>query len=117
MRQYWALWLDHWARAAHHPNRASWQAQDYRSWRELIAALVAEGVARSEFRMVDQDAMATEVVALIDGLALQTFAELDGNVHPHQQEGTERGHNPRVPGLRLGCWSCSRLRSNYRDTT
>ena len=67
--------------------------------------------------MVDQDAMATEVVALIDGLALQTFAELDGNVHPHQQEGTERGHNPRVPGLRLGCWSCSRLRSNYRDTT
>ena len=49
--------------------------------------------------MVDQDAMATEVVALIDGLALQTFAELDGNVHPHQQEGTERGHNPRVPGL------------------
>ncbi len=30
--------------------------------------------------MVDQDAMATEVVALIDGLALQTFAELDGNV-------------------------------------
>ncbi len=46
--QYWTLWLDHWARAAHHPNRASWQAQDYRSWRELIAALVAEGVARSE---------------------------------------------------------------------
>lgn len=78
MRQYWALWLDHWARAAHHPNLASWQAQDYRSWRELIAVLVAEGVARSEFRMVDQDAMATEVVALIDGLALQTFAELDG---------------------------------------
>ena len=78
MRQYWALWLDHWARAAHHPNLASWQAQDYRSWRELIAALVAEGVARSESEWSIRTLWPPEVVALIDGLALQTFAELDG---------------------------------------
>ena len=84
---------------------------------ESSLLLGRRGRRTERIRMVDQDAMATEVVALIDGLALQTFAELDGNVHPHQQEGTERGHNPRVPGLRLGCWSCSRLRSNYRDTT
>jgi len=78
VRQYWALWLDHWARAAHHPNLASWQAQDYRSWRELIAALVAEGVARSEFRMVDQDAMATRGRGPDRRIGAETFAELDG---------------------------------------
>src|SRR5205807_2144074 len=55
VREYWALWLDHWARAAHHPGLASWQADDYRGWRALIASLVAEGVAAGEFRPVEPD--------------------------------------------------------------
>lgn len=78
LREYWALWLDHWARAAHDPGLASWQAGDYRAWRELVASLVAEGIASGEFRDLEPNATAIEVVALIDGLALQAFSEVKG---------------------------------------
>ena len=77
LREYWALWLDHWARAAHDPRLASWQSRDYAAWRELVARLIAEGVEQGEFRPVDAGAVATELVALIDGLALQAFFQLE----------------------------------------
>ena len=78
LREYWALWLDHWARAAHDPRLAKWQSQDYAAWRELVAGLVAEGIEQGEFRPVDALAVATDLVALIDGLALQAFFQVGG---------------------------------------
>jgi len=78
LREYWALWLDHWARAAHDRSLASWQSQDYAAWRELIAGLVTEGIEHGEFRPVDAVALAADLVALMDGLALQAFFQVEG---------------------------------------
>jgi AcrR family transcriptional regulator len=78
VRDYWSLWLDHWARAAHDPALAEWQFERYRAWRELTTGLVEEGVERGEFRPVDTPVVAAELIALIDGLAIQAFFETSG---------------------------------------
>ena len=73
VRDYWSLWLDHWARAVHDPQLAEWQGERYDAWRELAAGLIREGMQAGELRRVDPSAVARELMALIDGLALQTF--------------------------------------------
>ena len=81
VREYWSLWLDFWARAAHDPALARWQSERYRTWRQLIRDLIAAGVESGEFRPLDPEAAAVEIVALIDGLGIQAFFEL-GQVTP-----------------------------------
>ena len=81
VREYWSLWIDFWARAAHDRTLARWQSERYRTWRELIRGLVAAGVEAGELRPVDADAAAVDIVALIDGLGIQAFFEL-GHVTP-----------------------------------
>ena len=75
VREYWTLWIDHWARAVHDPALAQWQGERYAAWRELTTDLIEEGVAAGELRPVDSAAVASELVALLDGLALQAFFE------------------------------------------
>jgi AcrR family transcriptional regulator len=71
VRDYWTLWLEHWARAAHDPALAAWQAERYAAWRELVTGLVEEGIAAGELADADPAAVAAELIALLDGLALQ----------------------------------------------
>lgn len=73
VREYWSIWLEHWARAPHDPALAAWQSRRYRTWREVVAGLVDEGVTSGELGAVVPADVATELVALIDGLALQAF--------------------------------------------
>lgn len=73
VHDYWSLWLDHWARAAHDPALAAWQSERYRTWRELLAGVLEEGIAQGEFRSLATADTAGELIALIDGLALQAF--------------------------------------------
>lgn len=75
--EYWRLWLDYWARAAHDPALAAWHSERYRVWRGVVESLVARGVERGEFRPVDARAIAVELVALLDGLVIQ--AVFDGS--------------------------------------
>jgi AcrR family transcriptional regulator len=81
VRDYWTLWIDFWARAAHDRALARWQSERYKTWRELIRGLVAAGVEAGEFRPLDADAAAVDIVALIDGLGIQAYFEL-GHVTP-----------------------------------
>ena len=78
VREYWTLWLDHWARSAHDTELARWQSDDYAAWRRLLADLISEGIAAGEFVAVDAERVAAELVAFIDGLALQAFFRVDG---------------------------------------
>jgi AcrR family transcriptional regulator len=71
VRDYWRLWLDHWARAAHDPALAAWQHERYAAWQQLVTELIAEGEADGELAPVDRAAVAAELIALLDGLALQ----------------------------------------------
>lgn len=75
MREYWSLWLDCWARAAHDAALSEWQSERYASWRALVERVVAEGVRAGELRAADPAATATDLVALLDGLAVQAFFE------------------------------------------
>ena len=81
VRDYWTLWIDFWARAAHDRALARWQSERYKTWRELIRDLVAAGVETGEFRPLDADAAAVDIVALIDGLGIQAYFEL-GHITP-----------------------------------
>jgi AcrR family transcriptional regulator len=71
VHEYWRLWLDHWARATHDPELAKWQGERYAAWGELIGGLIAEGIEAGELAPADPAAAATELIALLDGLALQ----------------------------------------------
>ncbi len=81
VREYWSLWIDFWARATHDRELARWQSERYRTWRELIRGFVAAGIEAGEFRDVDPDEAAVDIVALIDGLGIQAFFEL-GHITP-----------------------------------
>lgn len=65
------LWLEYWSRAAHDPQLAGVHRERYRVWRGAIAGVLAEGVATGEFRKVEANEAAREIVALFDGLSLQ----------------------------------------------
>jgi AcrR family transcriptional regulator len=68
----WRLWIEYWARASHLPDLAALHSERYAEWRSTFAEIVAEGVESGEFRPVDPAATALTLVALIDGLGLQT---------------------------------------------
>jgi AcrR family transcriptional regulator len=76
VRDHWRIWLDLWARASHDAPLAGWQAERYRGSRRLVRDLIAEGVEQGELRGVDPDAAAVDVVAMVDGLAIQAFLEM-----------------------------------------
>jgi AcrR family transcriptional regulator len=69
--ELWRLWLDYWARAARDPELATVHHERYRVWRGAVERLIAEGIGTGEFRPVDPEVAATEVVGLFDGLGLQ----------------------------------------------
>jgi AcrR family transcriptional regulator len=73
MREYWTLWLDYWARAAHDRGLADWSAERYRIQAGIVADLLAEGVAAGELREVDPTQFATELSAIMDGLGVQAY--------------------------------------------
>jgi AcrR family transcriptional regulator len=70
-RRVWRLWLDYWALAVHRPELAVLHRERYRVYRGAIRRIVEDGVASGEFRCVDAGQVATEFVALFDGLGLE----------------------------------------------
>ncbi|HAP76570.1 MAG TPA: hypothetical protein DCR14_10845 [Acidimicrobiaceae bacterium] len=73
----WMLWIDGWGEALRNPMmRKISQELDEQS-AELLARVIANGVARGEFACDDPSAAATRLTAVVDGLAVQ-FAAHDG---------------------------------------
>jgi len=76
---HWTLWLEVW-------NRSQTAAADARdrqaaiegSWHRDLAALLAEGVSRGEFRPVDPDRFAARLRALLDGFSIHVAIGLRG---------------------------------------
>lgn len=98
VRDHWRIWLDLWARASHDAPLAEWQAERYRDSRRLVRDVIAEGVEQGELRGVDPEAAAVDVVAMVDGLAIQAFLEM-GELTPetarrHLAEALEQRFAP-----------------------
>jgi AcrR family transcriptional regulator len=68
----WRLWIEYWARASHLPDLAALHSERYAEWRSTFAEIVASGAETGEFRNVDPGSTALTLVALLDGLGLQT---------------------------------------------
>ncbi|MFJ4685653.1 TetR/AcrR family transcriptional regulator [Streptomyces sp. NPDC088789] len=99
---HWTLWLEVWNRS----QNAAADARERQSaiegaWHRDLAALLAEGVSRGEFRAVDPDRFATRLRALLDGLAIQVAIGLRGAdraaVLGHVEEFLDEALHPRPP--------------------
>ena len=68
----WRLWMEYWARASHFSELADVHSERYAEWRSTFEQIVATGVDSGEFRAVDPANTALVIVALLDGLGMQT---------------------------------------------
>ncbi|MFE9170079.1 TetR/AcrR family transcriptional regulator [Streptomyces kebangsaanensis] len=76
---HWTLWLEVWNRSLDAGEDArDRQAAIEGAWHRDLAALVAEGVSRGEFRPVDADRFAARLRALLDGFSLHVAIGLRG---------------------------------------
>ncbi len=71
--EHWKLWLDFWALAAHYPHYSAWQSRVYVDLHGLTARLLDRGVADGSLRVDDPAGAAVEVIALLDGLVVQSY--------------------------------------------
>ncbi|OIJ95261.1 TetR/AcrR family transcriptional regulator [Streptomyces colonosanans] len=76
---HWTLWLEVWNRS----QTAAGDARDRQAavegaWHRDLAALLAEGVSRGEFRPVDPDRFAARLRALLDGFSIHVAIGLRG---------------------------------------
>jgi AcrR family transcriptional regulator len=72
VRDEWRLWLTFWGEVTRNERLRAVSERQHRRWTRFLARIIAEGSASGEFARVDPDITATQVAALIDGLAIQT---------------------------------------------
>ncbi|MFE7133638.1 TetR/AcrR family transcriptional regulator [Streptomyces sp. NPDC057638] len=81
---HWTLWLEVWQRSQSAGDDArARQAAIERAWHRDLAALLAEGVSRGEFRRLDPDRAATRLRALLDGFSVHVTVGLPGLTRAH----------------------------------
>jgi AcrR family transcriptional regulator len=67
-----SLWIELWARSLHDPESAADRQRLDDAWRERIAAVVAEGQVRGEFKSaIAPSRAAVRLATVIDGMAVQ----------------------------------------------
>lgn len=69
------VWLDVWSVSARHPTllRAAQRRND--EWQQLMADLFRDGIASGDFNCSNAEAAAWRILALLDGMAIQTVAQ------------------------------------------
>ena len=72
VRDEWRLWLTFWGEVTRNERLRAVSERQHRRWTRFLARIIAEGSASGEFAIVDPDITATQMAALIDGLAIQT---------------------------------------------
>ena len=72
VRDEWRLWLTFWGEVTRNERLRAVSEKQHRRWTRFLARIIAEGTASGEFISVDPDITATQMAALIDGLAIQT---------------------------------------------
>src|SRR2546429_4264382 len=71
-RDEWRLWLTFWGEVTRNERLRAVSERQHRRWTRFLARIIAEGSASGEFAEVDPEITATQLAALIDGLAIQT---------------------------------------------
>jgi AcrR family transcriptional regulator len=69
------VWLDVWSAAAYHPALLAASQRRNQEWQELMAGLFRDGIAQGSFHCSDPEAAAWRLLALLDGMAIQTVAQ------------------------------------------
>lgn len=72
VRDEWRLWLTFWGEVTRNERLRAVSERQHRRWTRFLSRIIAEGIASGEFASVDPHMTATQVAALIDGLAIQT---------------------------------------------
>lgn len=72
VRDEWRLWLTFWGEVTRNERLRMVSERQHRRWTRFLSRIIAEGMTSGEFAPVDPDTTATQVAALIDGLAIQT---------------------------------------------
>ncbi len=74
MREEWMIWMQYWAEACIRPELRPIHNEIYERWHSSVLHIVQRGQTRGEFRKdVDAVAVAIELTALIDGLAIHVL--------------------------------------------
>ena len=71
VRDEWRLWLTFWGEVTRNERLRAVSERQHRRWTRFLSRIIAEGIASGEFAPVDPHATATQLAALIDGLAIQ----------------------------------------------
>jgi AcrR family transcriptional regulator len=81
---HWTLWMEVWNRSQNADEDArDRQAAIEGAWHRDLAALLAEGISRGEFRPVDADRYAARLRALLDGFSVHVAIGLRGTDRTH----------------------------------
>ena len=70
----WRIWAEFWAESLHDPSLQTMNEQAYGNWRALVNDLFLQAQERGEIAPGNTEFMADALVAMMDGLALQTIA-------------------------------------------
>ena len=72
VRDEWRLWLTFWSEVTRNERLRAVSERQHRRWTRFLARIITEGNASGEFAVADPAGTATQLAALIDGLAIQT---------------------------------------------
>jgi AcrR family transcriptional regulator len=71
VRDEWRLWLTFWGEATRNERLRAVSERQHQRWTRFLGRILREGMAAGEFAPVDPETTATQIAALIDGLAVQ----------------------------------------------
>ncbi len=90
-RNEWAVWMELWAEGTRRQRFADLNREVYVQWRALVAEQVRSGQEAGEFlEDVDPHDFATDLIALMDGLGIQTTLGGSGMSSDHMRERLRR---------------------------
>src|SRR5260370_5546942 len=71
VRDEWRLWLTFWGEATRNERLRAVSERQHQRWTRFLARILRDGVAAGEFASLDPHDTATQIAALVDGLAVQ----------------------------------------------
>jgi len=71
VRDEWRLWLTFWGEATRNERLRAVSERQHQRWTRFLARILQDGVVSGEFAVLDPETNATQIAALIDGLAIQ----------------------------------------------
>jgi AcrR family transcriptional regulator len=69
------IWLEYWPRAIHVPSARAWRRRRYGAYQRYIARVLTAGRDAGEFDVANPVELATEFLALFDGLSVALVVE------------------------------------------